>query len=100
MNDIITLWESAPAPTKVGSRWLVTVARPGQGSTGLYPESVLKETGPQAFPPGTKAFFNHDPKRDVRDMVGTYPDGAFWNDEAGELQAYLVPFPRYQDVLT
>lgn len=99
MNDIITLLESAPAPKKVGKRWLVTVARPGQGSSGLYPEEVLKETGPLAIPAGTKAFFNHDSKRDVRDMVGTYKDGAFWNDEAGELQAYLTPYPRYADVL-
>lgn len=99
METLISLQESAGAPIKVGKRWLVTVARPGQGATGTYPETVLKETGPEAFPPGTKAFFNHDPKRDVRDMVGTYPEGAFWNDEAGELQAYLEPFARYQDVL-
>ena len=99
MNEIITLTESAGQPTKLGNRWLVTIAKPGQGSTGTYTEEVLKNTGPIAFPPGTKAFFNHDPKRDVRDMVGTYEEGAFWNDEVGELQAVLTPFPRYRMVL-
>lgn len=99
MDDIITVTESAGAPVKKGSRWLITVARPGQGSSGYYSEAVLRETGPSAFPPGTKSFFNHDSKRDVRDMVGTLTEGAFWNDEAGELQAYLTPFPRYADVL-
>lgn len=99
MNDIITLTESGGTPVKAGSRWLVTIARPGKGSTGVYSEEVLKTTGPVAFPPGTKAFFNHDAKRDVRDMVGTYKEGAFWNDEAGELQAYLTPFPRFASVL-
>jgi DNA gyrase/topoisomerase IV subunit B len=83
---------------KKGKRWLVTIATPGQGSQGYYPEQVLKETGPLAFPKGTKAFFNHDTNRDVRDMVGTY-DQAFWNEEEGVLQAYLTPFPRYASVL-
>ena len=99
MNDIITLVESAGQPRKVGTRWLVTVARPGKGATGTYTEEALKASGPIAFPPGTKAFFNHDPKRDVRDMVGTYDEGAFWNDEEGELQALLTPFDRYRQVL-
>lgn len=97
-TEIETLIESAKAPVKKGKRWLVTIAKPGQGSMGYYPEEVLKETGPVAFPSGTKAFFNHDAKRDVRDMVGTY-DQAFWNEEEGELQAYLTPFPRYAPVL-
>ena len=99
MNDIITLIESAGAPVKAGSRWLVTIARPGKGSTGTYSEEVLKKTGPVAFPAGTKSFFTHDGKRDPRDMVGTFKEAAFWNDEAGELQSYLTPFPRYAQVL-
>lgn len=94
-----TLQESFDAPVKIGKRWRVTVARPGQGSSGFYSEQVLKETGPAAFPPGTKSFFNHDPKRDVRDMVGIFPEGAFWNEEEGELQADLEPFERFRPVL-
>lgn len=99
MDIETTISESMGAPRKVNGRWLVTIARPGRGTTGVYSETTLRETGPEAFPPGTKSFFNHDPKRDVRDMVGTFPDGAFWNDEAGELQGFLEPFPRYAAVL-
>lgn len=101
MNDITTLSEAYGSPVKKGTRWLVTVARPGQGASGYYTEDVLRETGPDAIRPKTKAFFKHarPEDRDVRDMVGIYEEGAFWNEEAGELQAYLTPFPRYQQVL-
>lgn len=101
MEDI-TLVESINAhPIKKGKRWLVTIARPGKGSSGNYRSEVLKATGPVAFPPGTKAFFKHarPEDRDVRDMVGVYEEGAFWNDEADELQAFLTPFPRFAPVL-
>ena len=98
METLYELSESAGAPVKAGSRWLVTIAKPGQGSTGYYSEDTLRKTGPTAFPPGTKAFFTHE-SRDVRDMVGVYEEGAFWNDEVGELQALLTPFPRYRTVL-
>lgn len=94
-----TLTETAGAPRLTGKRWRVTVARPGTGSSGKYSADTLREYGPLAFPAGTKAYFNHDPKRDIRDMVGVYPDGAFWNEEDNELQADLEPFPRYQPVL-
>jgi len=87
------------APVKKGGRWLVTIATPGQGSSGYYSEEVLREFGPVAFPAGTKSFFNHDDKRDVRDMVGTFKEGAFWNDEEGVLQGYLTPYPRFNQVL-
>lgn len=101
MSEIVFLQESGGAPAKRGKRWLVTVARPGTGATGEYPEDVLREYGPAAIPAGTKAFFKHakPEDRDVRDMVGTYKDGAFWNEEDGELQAYLTPYPRYAPVL-
>lgn len=100
MTKLITVEESvADALQQHKGRWLVTVARPGVGSMGTYSEQVLKETGPEAFPAGTLAFFTHDTKRDPRDQVGTYPEGAFWNEEDGELQAYLEPYDRYRIVL-
>lgn len=102
MDELTIVEESATEPiTKKGSRWLVTVARPGKGMTGTYSEEALKNSGPIALPAGTKAFFKHakTEERDPRDQVGVYKDGAFWNEEAGELQAYLTPFPRYAQVL-
>lgn len=96
----VTLDEAAGSPiTKKGKRWLVTIAVPGKGQMGTYPEEVLKEYGPTAFPAGTKSYFNHDSKRDARDYVGSFKDGAFWNDEAGVLQGYLTPVARYASVL-
>jgi hypothetical protein len=99
MTEIL-LKESSSAPlVKSGKRWLVTVATPGQGSSGKYAAEMLKEYGPAALAPGAKAFFDHDAKRSVKDMVGTYPEGAFWNEESQKLQAYLQPFKHWQEVV-
>lgn len=102
-NDIettVTLSESSALVSK-GKRWLVTIARPGKGATGEYSEEVLKNTGPLSLPAGTKSFFKHaaSEDRDPRDQVGVFEEGAFWNEEEGELQAILTPFPRYATVL-
>lgn len=101
MDDIeVVLDEVAGAPLKKqGKRWYVTIAKPGKGQQGSYPENTLKTFGEVAFPPGTKSFFNHADKRDVRDYVGSFKDGAFWNEEAGELGGYLTPVKRYASVL-
>lgn len=100
-DEIVTLNEAAGAPVKQGKRWYVTVARPGKGANGDYSEDVLRETGPLAVPKGTKSYFKHakSEDRDPRDQVGVFKDGAFWNEEEGELGAYLTPFPRYARVL-
>lgn len=94
------LQESSSAPlAKAGKRWKVVVAVPGQGSSGNYSADVLRETGPSAIPAGSKAFFDHDPKRSVKDMVGTYPEGAYWNEEANRLEAELQPFKHWQEIV-
>lgn len=94
------LKESAPAPlVKSGKRWLVVCAVPGVGSSGTYSEEMLREFGPAALPPNSKAFFDHDPQRSIKDMVGTYPDGAYWNEGLGRLEAELQPFKHWQEVV-
>lgn len=94
------LKEAVSAPlVKKGKRWLVVCAVPGQGSSGNYSEDVLREYGPSALAPGAKAFFDHDPKRSIKDMVGTYPDGAYWNEEKRRLEAELQPFKHWQEVI-
>ena len=40
------------------NRWKVTIVRTGKGSTGNYTEAAL-ETGPLAFPAGTKVNLDH-----------------------------------------
>jgi hypothetical protein len=101
MTDIeVTLDEQiGGAPVKKDGRWLVTIAKPGKGQQGLYPESTLKTYGPEAFPPGTKSYFTHEMPRDARNQAGKFKDGAFWNEEAGELQGWLTPLSKYADFL-
>ena len=86
----------APVKTSKG-RWLVAVATPGLGSSGRYSEDLLREYGPAALPPNSKCFLNHDNTRNPTDIVGVYPDGAFWSEERKQLMAELDVFPRWQD---
>lgn len=77
--------------TKKGRRYLVTIAKPGVGSSGIYTEEMLREYGPVAFPKGTRSYMGHEEphKRSAKDLVGTFPEGSFWNDEERELQGIL-----------
>lgn len=90
------LTETTAAPVKRGKRWLVTVAVPGQGSSGVYSEDVLREQGPAALAPGAQSFITHE-TRNPKDMIGTYPEGAFWNNAEGKLQAELEVFPHWEE---
>lgn len=82
--------------TKKGNRWKGVLAVPGQGSSGYYSEDVLKEYGPQALAPGAKAFVEHNPDRPVRDMIGVYPDGAYYEEGVG-LVGELDVFPHWRE---
>lgn len=99
MATQLLLKESTQAIVKKGRRWRVVVATPGTGTSGKYSENVLREYGPSALPPRSKAFFDHDPKRSIKDMVGYYPDGAYWDDTLKELVAELQPFEHWQSVV-
>lgn len=97
MMETITLRESVTeAPIKVGKRWKVVAARPGQGSSGYYSAEVLKEYGPAALHPGAQAFINHDDSRNPKDMIGTYPDGGYWDEDEQALLAELEVFSHYE----
>lgn len=87
----------AEAPVKRDNgRWLVAIATPGQGSSGYYSEDMLKEYGPVAFPSGAKAFVNHDPSRKPTDMIGTYPEGAYWDEDRKQLMGELEVFSHWK----
>ena len=88
---------SSSTLTKNGKRWKATLAVPGQGSSGFYSEDVLKEYGPQALAPGAKAFIDHDSTRSPKDMIGVYPDGAWWDEETGSLVGELEVFPHWSE---
>jgi hypothetical protein len=82
--------------TQSGKRWKGILARPGQGSSGFYSEEVLREFGPAALAPGSKAFADHNPDRQVRDIVGIYPEGARYEEGVG-LVGELEVFPHWAD---
>lgn len=97
-----TLVESSTEPaTRVGKRWRVVVARPGLGTSGDYSADVLREYGHVALPPKTKAFWGHAnaQDRDPRDQIGTYPDGAYWDETENALVAELLPYKRWYPVI-
>lgn len=87
----------AEAPVKRDNgRWLVAIATPGQGSSGYYAEDMLKEYGPVAFPAGAKAFINHESSRNPKDMIGTYPEGAYWDEDRKQLMGELETFSHWK----
>lgn len=81
---------------KESGRWLVSIATPGQGSSGFYSEDVLREYGPVAFPAGAKSFINHESKRDMRDCIGIFPEGAYWDENHKKLMGELQPFSHWK----
>jgi len=85
------------APVKrENGRWLVAIATPGQGSSGHYSEEMLKEYGPVAFPAGAKAFINHQSDRNPKDMIGIFPEGAYWDDERKQLMGEIETFSHWK----
>lgn len=94
----IKLRESvAEAPVKVGKRWRVIVARPGQGSSGNYSEEMFKRDAHKIIAPGGQAFINHDDTRNPKDMLGVYPEGSFWSDEDKAVVSELEVFSHWAD---
>lgn len=97
MPKKLLLREEAQTATKTPTgRWRAILAVPGQGSSGKYSAAMLKEFGPRALPKGMKAYITHDEKRDPRDLLGSYPDGAFWDENEGTdgaLVSELEPLP-------
>lgn len=105
-NKKINLTESGSGGGKLtGNVWRVRIIQTGQGSSGIYTESVLRQYGPAAFPKGTRVFFNHmteneewdRPAGDVTKIAGklrTDPvyegDGLYGEIEFGESALPIV----------
>lgn len=84
MAKKVHLKESALAPlAKKGNRWLVVIAAPGEGNSGKYTRQILAEQGPVALPAGTKSWIGHalPQDRDPRDLLGRFPEGAYYKDD-------------------
>lgn len=96
MNAKLLRESVSGALSKEGKRWKGVLAVPGQGSSGFYSEELLREYGPRALAPGAKAFVEHNPERPVRDMIGVYPDGAYYEEGVG-LVGELEVFPHWAE---
>jgi len=61
----------------------------GWGSSGYYSEEVLRDSGPLAFPAGTKMYWDHPtveeaeqrPERSLRDLAAELVEDATWDDD-------------------
>lgn len=86
----------AEAPTKRGNRWRVIVAKPGQGSSGNYSEELFRRDAHKILAPGAQSFLNHGTDRNPRDMIGTFPEGSFWDEEEKAVVSELEVFSHFE----
>lgn len=100
MTTLLT--ESAIAPTKTDSgNWRAILITPGKGSSGVYTEAMLKESGPVAFPKGTHSYIDHPVAegevRSPKNLMGVLAEDAYYDEETGGLVAELQVMPHWKE---
>ena len=100
MSTLLT--ESAIAPTKTDSgNWRAILITPGKGSSGVYTEAMLKESGPVAFPKGTHSYIDHPVSegevRSPKNLMGVLAEDAYYDEETGGLVAELQVMPHWKE---
>jgi hypothetical protein len=100
MSKLLT--ESAIAPTKTDSgNWRAILITPGKGSSGVYTEAMLKESGPVAFPKGTHSYIDHPVAegevRSPKNLMGVLAEDAYYDDASGGLVAELQVMPHWKE---
>lgn len=100
MSTLLT--ESAIAPTKTDSgNWRAVLITPGKGSSGVYTEAMLKESGPTAFPKGTHSYIDHPVAegevRSPKNLMGVLAEDAYYDEEFGGLVAELQVMPHWKE---
>jgi hypothetical protein len=88
----------------------IRIIAPGWGNSGYYSREVLERDIPQAFPPGTQLFWNHDtpaeesqrPEGDLSRLAGVTVSEPAW-DESGPvgpgMYARIRPFSNYASTI-
>lgn len=78
---------AVPQATGTAGRWKATLITPGQGSSGFYSESMLKEFGPIALRKGAKSFVTHNRMEngepDPFQMWGFLAEDSYYEDGVG-----------------
>ncbi len=92
--------ESNSAPIKVGNSWRAILITPGKGSSGVYTEKTLRESGPIAFPKGTHSYVDHPSHegevRSPKNLIGVLATDARYEDGVG-LVAEIEVMPHWQE---
>ena len=97
MSNTLHLKEStAEAPVKKGKRWRVIVARPGKGSSGTYSEELFRRDAHKIIAPGAQSFINHDSTRNPKDMIGVFPEAAYFDEDEKAVVAELEVFSHWE----
>lgn len=97
MSNTLHLKEStAEAPVKKGKRWRVIVARPGVGSSGTYSEELFRRDAHKIIAPGAQSFINHDTTRNPKDMIGIFPEAAYFDENEKAVVAELEVFSHWE----
>lgn len=102
MKDMVTLLtEGAPAPSKTATgNWRAVLITPGKGSSGLYTESMLRESGPVAFPKGTHSYVDHPVNegeiRSPKNLMGVLAEDARYEEGVG-LVAEIEVMPHWRE---
>ena len=98
MSKLLT--EQSSSPTKVGNNWRAILITPGQGSSGIYTEDVLKEYGPTAFPKGSHSYIDHpswmEDGRSAKNLMGVLTENAYYEDGVG-LVAEIEVMPHWKE---
>jgi|TARA_R110000782_G_scaffold94088_2_gene177762 hypothetical protein len=99
MSKLLT--ENALAPTKTDAgTWRAVLITPGKGSSGIYTETMLAESGPTAFPKGTHSYVDHPVSegdiRSPKNLMGVLAEDAYYEDGVG-LVAELQVMPHWKD---
>lgn len=99
MFTLFTEGASAPTRTEAG-KWRAVLITPGKGSSGIYTESMLRESGPSAFPKGTHSYVDHPVSegeiRSPKNLMGVLAEDARYEEGVG-LVAEIEVMPHWRE---
>ena len=92
--------ESNSAPVRVANGWRAVLITPGKGSSGIYSEETLRESGPFAFPKGTHSYVDHPSHegevRSPKNLIGVLASDARYEEGVG-LVAEIDVMPHWKE---
>lgn len=108
MTTITETVDATVAATIGHGRYLIRLIDAGQGSSGVYESSVLREAAAsRVWPAGTHMYIDHPsatedrdrPERTLRDLAGVLAEDARWDPASDALVAEAKIFGAYRPML-